>query len=114
MEKIFKFTVLVLGIGFAILFAIFIIPPFLQNPDIIGAFAAGFVNPYSTGYSLDTIFCWMILTVWISYEAKTKDIRYGWIAAIVGVVPGVATGFALYLLIRMRQEVQSNFRKQSQ
>ncbi len=103
MKKFFKFVVLSLGIGFAILFGIIVIPPFLQNPDIVGAFAAGFVNPYSSGYSLDTIFCWMILAVWIIYEAKIKQVRHGWIALILGVIPGVAAGFAFYLLVRMKQ-----------
>lgn len=104
MEKFFRSAVLIFGIGFMILFWLIVIPPFLEKPDIIDAFAKGFVNPYSTGYSLDTIFCWMILVVWIFYEAKTRQIRYGWIAIIIGVVPGVASGFALYLLIRIKQE----------
>lgn len=99
----FKNLILFLGISFALLFGIIVLPPFLQNPDIIAAFGAGFVNPYSTGYSLDTIFCWMILTVWVFYEAREKKIRYGWIAVLLGMVPGVATGFALYLIIRIKQ-----------
>lgn len=104
MNSFFRVTVLSLGIGFAIMFGIIVIPPFLQNPDIVGAFAAGFVNPFASGYSFDTIFCWMILTIWIIYEAKTKQIRYGWIAILLGVIPGVASGFAFYLLLRMKQE----------
>ncbi|WP_369010820.1 DUF2834 domain-containing protein [Klebsiella pneumoniae] len=33
-----------------------------------------------------------------------KGIRHGWVALLLGVVPGVATGFAVYLLIRLNQE----------
>ncbi|MCH8542158.1 MAG: DUF2834 domain-containing protein [Alcanivorax sp.] len=93
-----------LGAGFAAVFVIVVVPPLIQSRDIIGAIAAGFVNPYSTGYSLDVIFCWFVLAVWVLYEARTTHIRHGWIALVIGLVPGVATGFAAYLLIRLRQE----------
>jgi hypothetical protein len=49
----------------------------IAKPDIIGAFAASFVNPYSSGYSVDVIACWLILTIWIIYEAKNRQIKYG-------------------------------------
>lgn len=100
----FKNLILFLGFTFAVLFGIIVVPPFLKNPDLIAAFGGGFVNPYSTGYSLDTVFCWMILAVWVFEEAKEKKIKNGWIAVLLGIVPGVATGFALYLIIRLKQE----------
>lgn len=75
----------------------------IAKPDIIGAFAASFVNPYSSGYSVDVIACWLILTIWIIYEAKNRQIKYGWICLILGLFPGVAVGFALYLNLRFRQ-----------
>ncbi len=90
------------GTGFAVFFFLYVFPPVLNDFDIIGAFAGGFVNPFATGYSVDAITCWLILTIWIIYERKTLGIRHGWIAIILGVVPGVATGFALYLLLRAR------------
>jgi Terpene cyclase DEP1 len=90
------------GAGFAAAFAIIVVPPLLENPDIPGAFAAGFVNPYAAGYSLDTIFCWLILSTWIIYERVTLKVRHGWIAIILGLAPGVATAFALYLFLRRR------------
>ncbi len=96
-------ALIICGAGFALFFALYVFPPFLKNYDVIGAFAAGFVNPFATGYSVDTITCWLILTIWIIYERKTLGIKYGWIAIILGVVPGVATGFALYLLLRLSQ-----------
>ena len=99
------FRALLIGLAatFALAFAAICIPPFLQNPDLVGAFAAGFVNPFAAGYALDTIFCWLVLACWVIYEAKAHGIRHGWVALMLGVVPGVATGFAVYLLLRLAQ-----------
>ena len=83
------------------------IPPLVANPDIWGAFAAGFVNPYSSGYSTDVLVCWFVLAVWVVYEAKAYSIRHGWICLLIGIVPGVAVGFALYLLLRSKQLKQT-------
>jgi len=102
-EGIFKATIIAAAAIFTALFCIWIIPPLIANPDIFGAFAAGFVNPFSSGYSADVLACWVILAAWIAYEAKAEGIRHGWICALLGVIPGVAVGFALYLLIRMKQ-----------
>jgi hypothetical protein len=71
---------------------------------VFGALAAGFVNPYAAGYAMDTICCWCVLTVWVIHEARAKGIRHGWIAVMLGLAPGVATGFAVYLLLRLSQE----------
>lgn len=102
-ESVFKSLLWILGLGFAAAFAYLCIPALLENPDIIGAFGAGFVNPFSSGYALDAIMCWWVLTVWVIYEAKNLGVKHGWLAVLLGVAPGVATGFAAYLLIRMRQ-----------
>ena len=99
----FTIVLSLLGAGFALAFCVIVIPPLLANPDIVGAFAAGFVNPYSSGYLLDVITCWCVLAAWVVYEARTEGIRHGWIALLLGIVPGVATGFAVYLLLRLRQ-----------
>jgi hypothetical protein len=101
--KTFQILVGLIGLGFTLIFFIVVVPPLLANPDIIGGFAAGFVNPYSSGYSSDVIACWFILAVWIIYEAKSQSIKYGWICIVLGAVPGVAVGLALYLIIRHRQ-----------
>lgn len=93
----------ILALGFALAFAIVVVPPLLASGDIIGAFTAGFVNPYSSGYSLDVFFCWAVLATWVIQEQKEQGIKHGWVALVLGVVPGVATGFAAYLLIRQRQ-----------
>ncbi|WP_218140263.1 DUF2834 domain-containing protein [Solimonas aquatica] len=96
-------VVATIGLAFAAAFVWIVIPPLLQHPDILGAFAAGFVNPYSSGYALDAICCWLVLAAWVAYEAKAEGIRHGWIALVLGLAPGVATGFAFYLLLRMRR-----------
>ena len=103
-RKLFAILLVLLGAGFALAFCLIVIPPLLANPDIVGAFAAGFVNPYSSGYSLDVITCWCVLAAWVAYEARNDGIRHGWIALLLGIVPGVATGFAVYLLLRLRQQ----------
>ena len=101
-NRVFKTLLFLLGAGFGLLFIIIVIPAFIQAPNIIAAFGAGFVNPFSTGYSLDVLFCYNILAVWIIYEAKAYSVKHGWICLVVGAVPGVAVGFALYLVIRQK------------
>ncbi|HEY0975410.1 MAG TPA: DUF2834 domain-containing protein [Solimonas sp.] len=101
-EQTFAVLVAVLGLLFAVFFAVVVVPPLLQNPDVLGAFAAGFVNPFAAGYAMDAILCWAILAVWVIYEARAHGVRYGWVALLLGVAPGVATGFAAYLLLRLR------------
>ncbi len=101
--SVFERLVLTLGILFALAFMIIVVPPLVQSGDVFGAFAAGFVNPYSSGYSLDVILCALILFVWIFYERKSRGIKHGWIAIPLSFVPGVATGFAVYLVLRSRQ-----------
>ena len=100
----FRISLFALAAGFTAAFLVICIPPFLQNPDVIGAFAAGFVNPYASGYALDIFFTWGVLAAWVVYEARVKGIRHGWVALVLAVVPGVAVGFAVYLLLRLKQE----------
>jgi Terpene cyclase DEP1 len=102
-ETPFKASIIAAAAIFTALFAYWCIPPFIENPDIVGAFAAGFVNPYSSGYSADTLACWVILSAWILYEARERGVRHGWVCILLGMIPGVAVGFAAYLLLRMRQ-----------
>lgn len=56
-EPLFKTTIIAAAAVFSALFAYWCIPPMMANPDLIGAFAAGFVNPYSSGYAADTLAC---------------------------------------------------------
>lgn len=100
-KKIFKISIAFIGLLFTLLFCSIVVPPLLEDPDIIGAFAAGFVNPYASGYAADVFCCWAILLVWVIYEAP--KVKYGWVCLLLGIIPGVAVGFALYLLLRMNQ-----------
>lgn len=100
-EKIFKICIAIVGIIFTIKFCVLIIPPFLENPDFGAAFGAGFVNPYAAGYSYDVMCCYIILLIWVVYEMP--KIKYGWVCLILGIIPGVALGIALYIIMRTTQ-----------
>lgn len=102
-ERHFTLAVICLAVLFAAVFGAVVVPPLIENPDVVGAFAAGFVNPYASGYSADVIVCWAILAVWVWYEAVNLSVRHGWVCLVLGLVPGVAVGFASYLLLRQRQ-----------
>lgn len=99
----YRWIYLALGGGFALAFSVLVLPPLLSSRDIPGAFAAGFVNPYASGYALDAILCWCLLATWVIQEAREDGIRHGWIALLLGIAPGVATGLAAYLLMRAPQ-----------
>lgn len=99
----YKLMLILAGAGFALAFSIVVLPALLASGDVVGAFMAGFVNPFSSGYAMDAILCWWVLTLWVVYERKALNIRHGWIAVLLGIAPGVATGFALYLLMRLHQ-----------
>jgi len=93
-----------LALLFAASFSAVVLPSYLaEQPGLFAAFAAGFVNPYASGYALDAILCWWVLAVWVAHDAHAHGIRRGWIALLLGIVPGVATGFAVYLLMRSKQ-----------
>lgn len=100
---VFEALIFVFGLTFTIAFFVIVVPPLLQSGDVIGAFAAGFVNPFSSGYSLDVILCALILVTWIIHERTVLGVKHGWIAIVLSIAPGVATGLAIYLLLRSRQ-----------
>lgn len=100
-EKAYTIALATVGIIFTLIFAILVIPPLMAHPDVVGAFAAGFVNPYASGYSADVFCCWFILLIWVIYESP--KIKYGWLCVLLGIIPGVAVGFALYLILRTKQ-----------
>ena len=106
--SVFKGLVGFLGAVFTVAFCTLVVPAFLESPNIIDALAAGFVNPFSTGFSIDAILCAAILIVWIIYEKSALNVRHGWIAVPLCLVPGVATAFAAYLLIRFGQVTANN------
>jgi len=99
----FRILISMVAIAFATFVAVVVMPPLIESGDVIGALAAGFVNPYAAGYSIDTISCWFVLAIWIIHEAKTLGMRHGWVCLLLGIFPGVAVGFGLYLLLRTRR-----------
>lgn len=101
-KPLFEALVGAIGLAFAIAFCVIVVPPLLASGDVIGAFGAGFVNPYASGYSLDTLMSGLVLLVWVIYERSARGVRHGWIAILLALAPGVATGFAAYLIIRSR------------
>ena len=102
-ESLFRVLLIGAAVFFAGFFGVVVVPPLLENPDVWGALAAGFVNPYASGYSTDVLVCWCILAAWVVYEARTYSVRNGWVCLLLGLVPGVAVGFAAYLLLRQKQ-----------
>jgi hypothetical protein len=106
-EQLFRFSLIAISLGFVAYFGVVVVPPLLESGDVLGAFAAGFANPYSSGYSADVISCWLVLVVWVLYEARTHSIRGGWICLILGIVPGVVVGLAAYLLLRSGQDPEA-------
>ena len=102
-DKVFKSILVLIIISFTVFFCAYFLPPIIKNPDIIGVLRAGFVNPYASGYSVDLIACWVVLILFVLYESKTKSIKHGWACIILGLVPGVVVGWAVYLLLRNNQ-----------
>ena len=105
-DKIFKYCMIAIALVFTIFFTIIVMPPLIANPDVLGALAAGFVNPYASGYSTDVILCWLVLAVWVFHEAKSLGIKLGWVCLVLGAFPGVAVGFPVYLILRSSQVKQ--------
>lgn len=56
-EALFRTTIVATATILTALFAYWCTPPQLADPDIIGAFAAGFVNPYASGYAAQAGCC---------------------------------------------------------
>ena len=102
-DRSFRVAVIAVGLAFTALFSGLVVRPLIDDPDILGAFGAGFVNPYASGYSADVIACWVILAIWIVFEARSRSVKHGWLCLVVGVIPGVAVGFAAYLVLRSNQ-----------
>lgn len=102
-ESTFKFTMCFIALAFTLVFAVVVMPPLIANPDILAALGAGFVNPYSSGYSADVLFCWAALAVWVFYESRGLAVKHGWVCLVLAAFPGVAVGFPLYLVLRNGQ-----------
>mgnify|MGYP001554742831 CR=1 FL=1 len=103
-DRSFRAVLLVLAAVFVVLFAA-IIPPALIDDgfDFWGAARATFVNPYASGVSVDVLMAYVVLAVWVFHEARTRHVRRGWIALVLGLVTGLTVALVAYLLIRVRQ-----------
>jgi hypothetical protein len=65
-EGMFKSTMIAIAVAFTGVFCVIVVPPLIDEPDILGAFGAGFVNPYASGYSADVIACFLVwYPVWL-------------------------------------------------
>lgn len=108
MEKLFKIGVTASALVFVAVFIIICVPAALALDgnlfvQISTALAGGYVNPFATGYAVDATACWFILLFWVMYEAMEYKVKHGWICMIIGAFPGIAAGFALYLILRHKQ-----------
>lgn len=102
-DRTFRILLVTISIAFVAYFGVVVVPPLIASGDVPGAFAAGFANPYASGYSADVIGCWAVLAVWVGHEARAHSIRGGWLCLLLGIVPGVVVGLSAYLIIRHQQ-----------
>jgi hypothetical protein len=101
-SRSFDLSLCLLACGFVAAFALIVVPPLLASGDVLSGIAHGFVNPYATGYALDAIGCWCVLAAWVLHDRARLRVRHGWVALVLGVVPGAVVGLAFYLLLRQR------------
>jgi hypothetical protein len=102
-ERVFERVVLGLAVGFGVFFAAVVVPGLVADPNVFAALGDGFVNRFAAGYSTDVIVCAFILGAWILYERRAKGVRGGLWCILLSALPGVATGFGVYLVMRSRQ-----------
>ena len=103
-QNVFKFSLGIIAIVFTIYFGLTVIPAFFETTDFLAAVKGGFVNPFASAYSMDAIMSWIVLAIWVLYESNT--VKYGWLALLLGIFPGVVVGFAFYLVWRMKYNVK--------
>lgn len=107
-DKVFQLALWALALLFTAIFIIVVGPPLADDGwNVVWAFGQGFVNSYSSGYAYDIFVSYAVLAVWVIHEATAKGVKHGWIALVLGVIPGVAVGLAAYLLIRAKQVSQT-------
>lgn len=102
-EKAYKQGILIATACFLAVFIFYTMPYAIELADPIAVSLAGFANPISSGWATDVISTWFILAFWIFFEAKQYGVKRGWVCLPLGIFPGVAFGFCLYLLIRHKQ-----------
>lgn len=103
-DRSFRAALVALAGIFTGLFVLIVPPALIRDGlDFWGAARDTFVNPYAAGVSVDVLMTYAVLVLWVIYEARTKQVRRGWIVLVLGLVTGVTVGLAAYLLIRARQ-----------
>ena len=102
--RIYLLLLSLIAIAFSLFFVLTVVPALATDWDLVSAILGGFVNPFAAGYSTDVILCWRILAIWVEHERRAAGIRHGWICVLLGAVPGVAVGWALYLILRQKQK----------
>jgi hypothetical protein len=78
-KKVFEYASIAVAMCFTLIFCLLVVPALIADFDMVGAFAAGFVNPYVSGYSADVILYWVALVIWVTYEAKVYSVSRGWV-----------------------------------
>lgn len=104
------FRPLLVGLAalFTILFVVVVGSGLVDNGwDVVAGALDGFVNPFAAGYSTDVLVSWAVLAVSVIRDRSVMGVRRGWVALVLGVVPGVAVGLATYLLVRGSQVRES-------
>jgi hypothetical protein len=76
-RTVFKACLILVALLLTITFCVLMIPALIENFDIIAAFGAGSVNPFAAGYSTELLFYWIVLAVWVWFEASNDGIRHG-------------------------------------
>jgi len=110
-DRSFRAALLILAAVFTGLFLLIIPPALIRDGlDFWGAARDTFVNPYAAGVSVDVLMTYVVLAVWVFHEARTKRVRRGWVALVLGLVTGVTVGLVAYLLIRDGQTETSRVR----
>jgi Terpene cyclase DEP1 len=103
-DRSFRASLVALAVTFTIVFVVLIPPALIRDGfDFWGAARDTFVNPYASGVSVDVLMSYAVLVVWVFHEARTRQVRRGWIALALGLVTGLTVGLVAYLLIRLRQ-----------
>lgn len=105
-SRTFTLAMVIVAASFTLFWFVDFLPHVIADGDIMLVLESGFVNPYAAGYSIDLITCWLVLIVWVIYEQRVLQVKYGWVCIALGLVPGVAVGFASYLMLRQFQKSQ--------
>ncbi|MCB1166436.1 MAG: DUF2834 domain-containing protein [Leptospiraceae bacterium] len=104
-SRVFRLILILIASAFTAFFFFYVVPPAMASGDMVGAIMGGFVNPFAAGYSTDVILCWVVLTAWVLYEGKS--VQHGWVCILLGIVPGVAVGLSVFLLLKFFPRAQT-------